>query len=159
MPFDDVTLYNAPAPAPAASGGWLGGGGWLGTPSGGTPGPSGLGDPSRYSLFGGGPPPVAPSYQNAPPIGVAPPSTYQAPAQRTPEEWDRARREQAAADAAKRERFGQFGQMIVGLAQAGANAYAASRQQDLDKKLFQIVYGHQGGGGPINIDNPYVPGR
>lgn len=47
--------------------------------------------------------------------------------------------------------------MIVGLAQAGAQAYAASKQKDLRDRMFQIVYS-SGGGGGIHIPDPLADG-
>lgn len=103
-----------------------------------------LGDPRRFNVSGFGVEPVTPEYslgamprygQPGSYTDPMPPVSYTDPG--TASQWPMA-----------------LGQMLVGLAQAGASVYAASKQRDLDRRLFQIVYGTQGGNQRIDIPDP-----
>lgn len=121
-----------------------------------------LGDPTRFSLTG---PAMAlpPSDQGLPPsLGLLRPEADGRPMRALPiqsdQAWADARDAQVLADAKSKQNMQTFGQMIVGLAQAGAQAYAASQQKDLRDRMFQIVYSSPGGGGGIHIPDPLADG-
>lgn len=119
-----------------------------------------LGDVSRYGLTqgageavygpswnnqwlsGGAPAPVRPEYS----LGAMPrygqPGPYADPFPHDP-----------TASPDGKNNYAMYGALLVGLAQAGAEAYAASKQQDLQQRMFQIAY-RQGGGGNIRINDP-----
>lgn len=126
-----------------------------------------LGDPTRFSLTGPAMPLPPSDYGMSPTLNLG--STVQASGapmrplpQATDEQWAQARNDKATADAEakrkSRENTQAFGQMIVGLAQAGAQAYAASKQKDLRDRMFQIVYSSGGGGGGVHIPDPLADG-